>query len=612
MLCMVGITILIVLRNGNIDTTAEDWAKYMTREQAEHEEFQRDAPLVLYLAAVELLICGACAQTAATMYTRRRHALRHPKEGTEKEKARYIQVRLEKDPHRRGAQLYGLGFRPSSDGLECLLVEDIRPGSLLDLWNQRALRGRGQLQDMAEEVIGAAGGDDAANGQDATVPAARPPERVHPGAAIVAVNHVTADVGMMQLELTKAEVTLWVRSEVYHPSQLESEVLAEPDAIVVPGNGNVEPCPPSELQVQQSQPGAGAGPCGGPGPTFLGRPAFDPEAVAPIVEPDANSGPRCACVLLEDEEPQILVRWLVCSILFGWVTLLPVILMQPHEERPRQHLFRQYLLKPCIIILPLWILLWVLDSFEVMFEVSLLHPFYYFSIVHMIFPAVLIRFLMQLQAADERLVLEQRKIRQAEGAKDHADAQPIAVEDPAPTLLRELICVNPVALVWIGAVASIPLVAFNMLMSVKTERARLAQGFVNMIYAPLIALQVAFMWVLFRVRFIDVPKLYLAAFGLLLSVPCFLVWCCCLMCASRFGRQDMALVERQRLERAKEVYSTRPLRPLAPPTEDDSEIGLSGTRVAEASPASTAEPAAADLVDLTEAMQREWELIYTA
>jgi len=40
---------------------------------------------------------------------------------------------------------------------------------------------------------------------------------------------------MMQLELSKPSVTLWVRSEIFHPSLLESEVLADDDE--TPGSG---------------------------------------------------------------------------------------------------------------------------------------------------------------------------------------------------------------------------------------------------------------------------------------------------------------------------------------------------------------------------------------
>jgi len=406
---------------------------------------------------------------------------------------------------------------------------------------------------------------------------------------VVAVNGIMADVGLMQLELTKPEVTLWVRSEVYHPSQLESEVLAEPDPIVSSGTV-VDLTPATELQLQaQLERGAA------PAPTFLGRPDLEPEEVEPIVEPVGCAGPRCACATFEDEEPQILMRWLVCSLLFGWVTWLPVIFMQPHEERPRQHLFRQYLLKPGVLIMPFWILLWLLDSIGILIVRKIVSPFFYLFLVHMIFPAVMVWYLFQLQAADEKLIMEQRANRQAEAERAGGELQPVAVEDASPTLLKEFITVNPVALVWLGSVASLGILASSMLTPMKTERGKLAQGFVHMIYGPLAFFQITFAQMIYWTEFLDVPRLYMTFFMLLLSIPCFMLWCCCLMCATRYGRQDMALVRKQRVERAKLVTK-------APPAEE-----LESQR---AEPAE--EPPAESLVDLTEAWQREWEFIFTA
>ncbi|CAK0805113.1 unnamed protein product, partial [Prorocentrum cordatum] len=63
-----------------------------------------------------------------------RHSVRHPADAPEKERNMYTKVQLEKEAGKEASQLYGLGFRPSTDGLECLVVEAIRPCSLLDLW----------------------------------------------------------------------------------------------------------------------------------------------------------------------------------------------------------------------------------------------------------------------------------------------------------------------------------------------------------------------------------------------------------------------------------------------------------------------------------------------
>merc|ERR1712151_818405 len=113
--------------------------------------------------------------------------------------------------------------------------------------------------------------------------------------------------------------------------------------------------------------------------------------------------------------------------------------------------------------------------------------------------------------------------------------------------------INPVALIWLGACASIPLLVCSVLTPMASARGRMAKSYVTVIYGPLVFLQFAFGYILYHVRFIDLPKLYLAGFGLLLSVPCFIIWCFCLVCASRYGRQDLALVEYQRIERGRQA-----------------------------------------------------------
>merc|ERR1719464_979688 len=115
--------------------------------------------------------------------------------------------------------------------------------------------------------------------------------------------------------------------------------------------------------------------------------------------------------------------------------MVPVLLMQPQAERPRQQLFRQHLLKPSILIMPFWVFFWVLDCIQLLFQYEIIHPLYYFGLCHMLFPGVLVWYIMQMQLADQELVLEQRKTRQAEAGS----IVPLVVEDPAPTLLRELI-----------------------------------------------------------------------------------------------------------------------------------------------------------------------------
>merc|ERR1740117_2370601 len=174
----------------------------------------------------------------------------------------------------------------------------------------------------------------------------------------------------------------------------------------------------------------------------------------------------------------------------------------------------------------------------------------------MIIPGILVFFLIQMQAADERLVLEQRASRLKDCSVPGA-VSALCVEDPSPTLLKEMIMMNPVALVWLGASVSIPLLVASLATPLQTERGRMAQGYVHLIYGPMVFLQLGFAYVIYHVRFVDLPKLYLAGLGVLLTVPCFVVWCLCLVCASRYGRKDLDLARRQRLERGKEAREQR-------------------------------------------------------
>lgn len=408
---------------------------------------------------------------------------------------------------------------------------------------------------------------------------------------------------MMQLELLKPRVTLWVRDVfVGHASQFEDHGMV-PAVEDAPGGTFPRSDAPNATggrAPSHASPDVVVGrPIDGPEGGMPGAPQgprnFNNHSLAAVFNHMAGlmgvpplTGPCCACVALEDEEPQILMRWLTCSLLFGWVTMLPILFMHPHETRPRQHLFRQFLLKPCLIVMFIWILLWFLDCIQVVLGVKIIHPFYYFGILHMLLPGILAWYLLHLQAGDEQLVLDQR----ADREKQSESRMPFAIEDPAPTLLKELIMMNPVALVWLGACVSIPIVVFSFFTPMKSERGKLAQGFVNIIYAPMILFQCVFGYVLWYSSFEKLPDLYMAGLGLLLSVQCFLIWCACIVCSSRYGRRDLALVVEQRLRRAKAAKDV-----VDPPSEEDPQ---------------RREIAPLDLVDCTEAQNREWELIYSA
>ncbi|CAE6944806.1 unnamed protein product [Symbiodinium sp. CCMP2592] len=560
LVCMVAVTVLCLVRSGEAEDL-DPRAGPQATEEYERLRFKEDSPLVLYLATVEMLICGSCAATAAAMYSRQGHQLRHPAE--QEQSALFTKVELCKDPGLEDCQLYGLGFRPSSDGLECLVVEDIRRGSLLDRWNHRS-------HDLSpEELVEQALGEEHAGGGEGggASPQTRraTPAKVALGSAVVAVNDVYADVGLMQQQLTKPHVTLWVRREDdgLHPSELDAGVFG----------AEVPPVATT------------AGPVSTLGAVEEGAPAGGQPAAAP----------RVACLAMEDEEAQILMRWTVCGIMFGWVTLLPVLLMQPHEERPRQQLFRQFLLKPCLFLLPLWMLLWLLDCLQLLFMIQIIHPFYYFAFCHTVIPAVLVWYLFAMQATEERIVLDQRRSRRAEekDASCGAAMAPLSVvEDPAPVLLKELITLNPVAMLGLGTCASIPILLCSLFTVFQTRRARHAQGFVNLIYGLLTIFQLASLYLLYHLRFAQLPEMYLAAFYFLISIPCFAVWCVCLACANHFAKKDVQLCQSQRIERAKEALKATPA---------SLSISAGGEALEQAL-----------LVDCTEAITREYELIYTA
>jgi len=600
----------------------------LTREQ----EFHRDAPVVLYMAVIEILASGACALTASMMYLRRRHSLQHPSESTGRTRNKYLKVQLEKDVGTEDQKLYGLGFRPSSDGLECLLVESIRRGSLVDKWNMRVplpsaeaileeALGDGlsaaHAEPQRDDITGIGPRLDANNtsamGGARTTIVGLPPRnsRVHPGCAIVAVNDVCADVGMMQAQLMKPKVTLWVQSNISHASQIEDELLEaqSPEAEDTSGStvsgstadsATVVGRPVAEVRDEGrgdiETAGPAAGPSVAPGDLSSNVISF-PQILAILEGSVAPSPPRCACMALEDEAPQILTRWCACSLIFGWVTLLPVLLMQPHEERPRQQLFRQFLLKPALLVLPLWLLLWFVDCLQLLFEYEIMSPFAYFGIVHMFLPAVLVWYLFQMQAADDEVVLEQRRVREKEAGSGLISV----VEDPTPTILKELVMMNPVALVWLGCCCAIPLVAVSLLTPMNTARGRMAQGYVNIIYLPMVFLQSAALYTLYHLAFLDMTRMYLEGVVALFTIPCFAVWCFCVLCASRYGRADLALARQQRLERGREALAR-------------SQINMDG--LSSASGSGPGQPAnekpAREVVDCSEAYHREFELIFSA
>mmetsp|Transcript_35714 Transcript_35714/g.65525 ORF Transcript_35714/g.65525 Transcript_35714/m.65525 type:complete len:205 (-) Transcript_35714:428-1042(-) len=57
---------------------ASDATDFDAMKEYAKDNFHRDSPIVLFMAVVEILACGACATTAASMYRRRRHQVQQP------------------------------------------------------------------------------------------------------------------------------------------------------------------------------------------------------------------------------------------------------------------------------------------------------------------------------------------------------------------------------------------------------------------------------------------------------------------------------------------------------------------------------------------------------
>lgn len=219
------------------------------------------------------------------------------------------------------------------------------------------------------------------------------------------------------------------------------------------------------------------------------------------------------------------------------------------------HLFRRFLYKPCLIIMPIWLLFWSLDCLQLMLRHVVIPPYVFLAVCHAALPAVIAWYLMQMQAEDEQLVLSQRKERvDAETGASIA----VAVEDPSPTYLKELLTCNPVVITAIGVCAALPIVISSLVTPLTTVRGKLAQSYVYLMFGPLVLLQVIFVGGLILIEFTDLPSMYLTSFTLLFRLPPLVIWCICVCFTWRYSYKDVVLVKKQRQERAKEVVRSEP------------------------------------------------------
>jgi len=532
------------------------------------DEYTRNLPLILYATILEILICGASARTAALLYRQRRHVVKHPNEINSN-----VYVRVGPVTRTNLRTSWGFTYRPSNDGLEALIVEDVYTNSTVSIWNSQLNEERArdlenkvgkailshsnELKEAREFGLEVENKENIPNKSnkydddlvevDLRVKAGQPDEiqpkekvRLYSGYAIIAVNDVHGDVGLMQQELLTADtVTLYCHCHLADPT------LDERDEIY---DENVNP-------------------------VSLGA-----TTVVPSTTGEVNH--KVSCAGLEDEEPQMMLRWLICSFAFGWVSLLPVMLVDPHPLRPRQRLFREVMLPACCLIIPIWVGLWVLDVVSILLHKEFIPVFWYYVGLHMGLAGLIVFLAMRLQQKDLEIVdgqREQRRKEVAEGdGEKSAKVRDFICEDAPPTLLRELLISNPVAIVFIGSLVAFPLFISQILFPLKSARGKLAQTYICISFGILSVLQGATVWFLWQITFENLPRLYLAGFGVLIWYPFFIGYCCCLVFSGHYAKRDLNLIKKQRKERA-------------------AEYGVSGP----------------GMVELMETRSKEWELVFS-
>jgi len=148
---------------------------------------------------------------------------------------------------------------------------------------------------------------------------------------------------------------------------------------------------------------------------------------------------------------------------------------------------------------------------------------------------------------------------------------------------------NPIALILTGTFAAFPIMIMSCLNPMQTERGKLAQGYLHMVYLPLTLLQILFIVVSYHVTFLSLPHFYITSARHLISVPCLMLWCVLLFVGSRYGHSDVKLVKRQRCERAHAL--------LGRPSESQSDLGVATD---------------SDRIDCSVSSHHHWELIFSA
>lgn len=288
--------------------------------------------------------------------------------------------------------------------MEVLLVEEILANSPAEHWNSNIDMSRGRSTSNFDALANLEAQIDSSNdfsNSNFNNNYNNNFNKLHVGLAICAVNEIHGDVGPMQRELLRSkEVTLWCRVTAEDPEEFDSNTNINAnvaDSTNIANNSNNSNT--SSVQQLGILPAVTVGVPANTDDnntddnirennnnTKNTTPAYNyaPHVILPLKK-------QIAVVAMEDEDMVLMFRWVICSMAFGWVTLIAIILVNPHEERPRQQLFHKHLQKIALyFVLPIWFVLWLLDAVQIAFHVAFYKPWVYFLTTHMLVAAVVV------------------------------------------------------------------------------------------------------------------------------------------------------------------------------------------------------------------------------
>ncbi|CAD7953620.1 unnamed protein product [Amoebophrya sp. A120] len=506
-------------------------------------DFERDAPILILVTICEILFCGASCKAAASMFRTREHALKHPRTKLIAANAisrssasadvrgatapAVVTIGTTTSATTRGqpaagngiasntsttqlpsatdvipifleranlAEKWGILYRPSSDGLECLLVDgvvdyqyDLGPSSTSSSTSGQPTAFLSQAATTSQLTPAAVwnqkfnaylAADSARFGVLQFGPRNREIDfSLDHDLAILAVNDCHADVFSMQKELlTSFSVALYCRrinKDTIHEmdsgnnrtgSTSTNDVLRPPvgaSSDDISSRRDVDQQmgashfrnPSSVMVLMDHRVTTTNGETNENGDEGNGTSTISNTTMQRISETRTDQEQQQSTLSrtfsitsFEDEDLVTLSRWIICGMIFGWITLIPTLLIKPHFFKRRQQLFREVFLNAGgaassgfnlfvnnwkNFILPLWLFLWVVDGIEIMAHVRLLGPpFVYFLSTHVVLASVVVVLGMRLQQKDEELVLEQRRIRDGEfllGRISHAGQEDVGV-----------------------------------------------------------------------------------------------------------------------------------------------------------------------------------------